>query len=114
MGRLVSVFTKKRIEELRKALIEYTDRTDIPILAEFCYKNEVDRRRLYEFPELADTMTRLISKKEAQLERLALENKINVRLACFSLKQLGWKETYDEQPVAPGKRLVIITQPAEN
>ena len=37
-------------------------------------------------------MALLIAKKEAQLERLALEKQIDSRMAIFSLKQLGWKD----------------------
>ena len=65
---------------------------DIPIIAEFCYKNKISRQRLYEFDELTDVMELIIAKKEAQLERQALKNEIDHSMAIFSLKQLGWSD----------------------
>lgn len=91
LGRPVE-YTPEIIENINEKLVCYIDTTDIPIVAEFAYKNNVRRQFLYENDILSDTIKRLIDKKEANLERQGLENKINHTMAIFSLKQLGWKD----------------------
>jgi hypothetical protein len=85
-------YTKKVLMELCEKLNKYIDDEDIPILAEFAYQNNVHRQRLYEYPELADTIKRCIEKKEANLEKFGLTGEINTTMAIFSLKQLGWND----------------------
>lgn len=85
-------YTPERIEQILINLDLYIANTDIPIVAEFAYQNRIPRQYLYEIEELTDTIKRLIDKKEANLERMGLENKINQTMAIFSLKQLGWKD----------------------
>ena len=85
-------YTLDKLEDIKSKLELYIDKTDIPIIAEFAYKNKIPRAKLYEFEELNYTIKRLIDKKEAQLERLALNKEINHTMAIFSLKQLGWKD----------------------
>ena len=94
-------YTKERIAEIKKAMELYIEENDLPIVAEFAYKNDVDRARLYEISDLSDTMKRLISKKEAQLEKLASFNVINATMAVFSLKQLGWRDKQDVAITTP-------------
>ncbi len=103
MGRPIE-YTEKKIEEIKGLFEEYINETEIPIVTEFAYRNNVLRQRLYEFDGISDTIKRCIDKKEAQLQRLALEGKINVTMAIFSLKQLGWK---DRQEVIHGGELPI-------
>jgi len=90
IGRPVK-YTDEKIQEIIALLNTYIEETQIPIIAEFCYKNNIRRQILYEIPELSDIQKRLIEKKEAQLERLGLEK--NNTMAIFSLKQLGWRDT---------------------
>lgn len=94
-GRPVE-YTPTRLEKIRKAMIKYTDESEIPILAEFAYTNNLPRQKLYEFDELRDAIKRLMAKKEAQLEVGALSGRLNAPMAIFSLKQLGWR---NESPV---------------
>ncbi len=94
-GRPVE-YTPARLEKIRKAIIEYTDESQIPILAEFAYLNNLPRQKLYEFDELRDAIKRLMDKKECQLEIGALTGGLNAPMAIFSLKQLGWR---NESPV---------------
>lgn len=84
------IYTPERIEQILIELDLYIENTDIPIVAEFAYKNHIPRQTLYELDPLRDTIKRLISKKEAQLERKALNREIDHTMAIFSLKQLGW------------------------
>ena len=90
-GRPVK-YTKEKLEEIRQAIEDYTKKTKIPILAEFAYKNDIRRGTLYDMPELSDAIKALIDKKESQLEKLALDQKVNTTMAIFSLKQIGWKD----------------------
>jgi len=82
-------------EELLDKLQQYVDETEIPILAEFAYQNHMNRSQLYHYDELSNAIDECREKKEAQLERLALTNKISRSMAAFSLKQLGWKDRID-------------------
>lgn len=96
-GRPVSVYTKKRLAELKKQMEEYTDKTAIPILAEFAYTHDVLRQELYKHPELGDTIKKMMHKKEAQLEKLALSGKAPPAMCIFSLKQLGWRDKQETE-----------------
>ena len=90
-GRPV-VWTPELISSTKEKLEKYIDESDIPVLADFCTKEKVLRQRLYEIPELSDTIKLLTQKKEANLELGCLSNAINPTMAIFSLKQLGWKD----------------------
>jgi len=95
MGR-PKIYTDEFIEALRVKLEAYINDNIIPIIAEFAYINDLYGQRLYAFAEknadFMDTMKKAISKKTAQLEKLSLENEINVPMSIFSLKQLGWSD----------------------
>lgn len=83
-------------DEITALLNEYTDTTEIPIVAEFCYLNGLIRQYLYEMSkdheDLSDAIKRCTEKKEVQLEKKALVGDVNHTMAIFSLKQLGWKD----------------------
>lgn len=100
-------YTIEVLNKIKEALEEYIDKTEIPIISEFCYKNGIRKQRLYEFEVLSDSTKKLIEKKEAQLERLSLQNKINTTQAIFSLKQLGWR---DKQEIEHKGNLTIHAQ----
>lgn len=88
-------YTKNVKKRLLKEFLAYIDETPIPIVAEFAYTHNISRQRLYEMPELSDAIKLCIAKKEANLEKFALANKINTTMAVFSLKQLGWTDKVD-------------------
>ena len=90
-----TVWTAEKIKETIKKMEEYTEEADIPILAEFAYQNNILRSQLYEYPEFADAIKRMLDKKEAQLEKLGAFNVINSTMAVFSLKQLGWTDKHE-------------------
>ena len=91
MGRPVE-YTKERISTIIEAMEEYIDKTDIPIVAEFAYKNNIRRQTLYEIDGFSDTLKKLTEKKEAQLEKMGLYGEVEKTMAIFSLKQLGWRD----------------------
>ena len=107
-------YTPEKIENIIEMLNQYIEETEIPIVAEFAYLNNIPRQRLYDLKDntLKRLMKKLIDKKEAELERLMLSGKQNVATGCiFSLKQLGWK---DRQEITGDKNapvaVTFITQ----
>ena len=85
-------YTVQFIKEKLNAMNEYIEATDIPILKEFCYTNDIPSNHIYDYKEFSESIKRLIDKKEAQLEKQALKNEVNCTMAVFSLKQLGWTD----------------------
>lgn len=90
-GRPV-IYTEKKLNEIIKAVNEYTDKTEIPILAEFAYLNDIRRSTLYDHKELSHAIKRLMEKKEFTLEKKAMASETNSTFAIFSLKQMGWRD----------------------
>lgn len=108
-GRPVSVWTEERLKKVKKEMHEYTEQADIPILAEFAYTYGYPREELYKHEELAHAIKNMMSKKEAQLEKLGLLNVVNSTMAVFSLKQLGWTDKQEVEHSA-GKELTEATK----
>src|SRR3990167_4371638 len=79
--------------KLLAALENYIKKTDVPILAEFALTQNILREQLYEMDELAYAIKKCAAKKEVGLERAALSGDAPVAFVCFSLKQLGWRDT---------------------
>ena len=84
-------YTEEVCNKIIKQVRDYTDTTECPKIAEFCYLNDIRKQVLYSHPEFSDSIKRLIEKKEAYLEQFGLDK--NNSMAIFSLKQLGWKDT---------------------
>lgn len=82
--------------DIAQKLHEYIENAEIPVIAEFCYKNNIRRDYLYEMAtndeELSNAIKRCIEKKEAQLEIKSLKGEVNPTQAIFSLKQIGWTD----------------------
>ena len=85
-------YNDTEIQDLLGKLRQYIEDTDIPILVEFAYMNDIPRESLYDYQEFSTLRKRCIDKKEAQLERKSLKGEIDKTMAIFSLKQLGWKD----------------------
>lgn len=104
---------KHNRKKLLKALNEYIDSHELPIVSEFAYLNGLNRTNIYEFPELTDALKRLIAKKEHALEVGALTGKYHATMAIFSLKQIGWKDTHahsldpNDPPAVPVEATVL-------
>ena len=96
-------YTDEVIDEIAETMNEYTNRTDIPIAAEFAWQNSIPKSTIYNLAEkhegLLDSIKRLTDKKEAQLERMCLNKEIEKTMAIFSLKQLGWKDKTETEHV---------------
>jgi hypothetical protein len=96
-GGAPPIYTKEKLAKMKKQIEAYTEKADIPILAECATEMDVLRQRLYEYPELSDAIKKLIQKKESQLEKLASFNVINTSMAIFSLKQIGWRDKQEHE-----------------
>lgn len=88
-------YTPEKLAEIEQAFLQYIAENDIPIVAEFAYISGIRRTTLYDHPELSNAIKACIDKKEAALEKLGLEGKVNSSMAIFSLKQLGWKDKHE-------------------
>jgi hypothetical protein len=98
----------KRVKELLELLRNYIDNTDIPIIAEFAYKNQVLRETLYDYSEFSTLLKELIAKKETVLERGMLSGDLVPAAAIFSLKQLNWSDKQKTEITGKdGKDLII-------
>jgi hypothetical protein len=78
--------------DLARQFEAYIEATEIPIVAEFASQRGVPRFLLYDWPEFSTLLKNCTDKKEAALERKALAGEINVVMAIFGLKQLGWSD----------------------
>ena len=107
-GRPVK-YTDDYVEMINDKLRIYTDITNIPIVVEFCYQNDIRKQRLYEDERFSDSLKRLLEKKESDLERKGLDG--NNTMSIFSLKQLGWTDTPEEIKDLPNK--ITITLPGQ-
>lgn len=88
-------YTPEQLEDLAKAFQDYIEdpQVAVPIISEFCSQQGIIKQTLYDHPDIFSTLLkRCVEKKEARLERLCLQNKINTSMAIFSLKQLGWTD----------------------
>lgn len=106
-------FNPEQMEELVKKFSEYIDNTDVPIIAEFAYKNDILKQELYDWPEFSNLLKKCVAKKESQLEKGALANKLNPTMCIFSLKQLGWSDKINHQ-VEETKIHIIMASEAKN
>lgn len=95
-GGRPATYTEEVVREICGQLDEYVKSNDIPNISRFAGISGVVKQRLYEFAKkydwFADAMKKCTEKKEAALEELALSGGINVSMAIFSLKQLGWSD----------------------
>jgi hypothetical protein len=91
-GRKITVYTPERLEQIENDILEYTENTEIPVLAEFAYLNGIIREELYKHKELSYAIKMLMAKKEYSLERKAIDGTVIPSFAIFSLKQMGWTD----------------------
>ena len=101
-------YSDNEIEHIAIKLTEYIDNTDIPILAEFANQAGILREDLYNYDEFFTLRKRAIDKKEAMLERKALNGEIDRTMAIFSLKQLGWSDKHELTPMDTVMRVTIM------
>lgn len=96
-------------ESLLLELEQYYEATPIPIIARFASDHDVPRELLYDWDEFSTLLKRCIAKKEAALEEKALSGDINVTMAIFSLKQLGWTDRTEQTVQGKGGGPIVIS-----
>jgi hypothetical protein len=92
---------------------KYINETEIPIIAEFAYQNNIPKARLYEQPELDELLKKCTAKKEAALERKSLAGEVNTTQAIFSLKQLGWRDKQQHELTGADGGPIVVKLPEE-
>lgn len=102
------LYDKEKIEEIKILLEDYIERMKVPVVADFAYRYKLSRQSLYDYPEFSTLLKRLIDKKESALELAALDNEINVPMAIFALKQLGWRDKQDIDMTTGGDKIPQI------
>lgn len=80
-------------DALLTAFICYVWETDVPIFKEFCWMNGVTTATIYEWAEFQPAIEWCRTKKEAMVERRAMENDKRAKFAIFQLKNMGWSDT---------------------
>lgn len=90
-------YSKKFLKELAEKFDEYIRNTEIPIIAEFAAQNGLYKQFFYDHDEFSDLIKKALTKKEASLERLGLEGKLNPTMVVFSLKQMGWSDRQEHK-----------------
>lgn len=96
-------------EALLIELERYYEETSIPIIARFAATHDVPRELLYDWDEFSTLLKRCIAKKEAALEEQALAGDVNVAMAIFSLKQLGWTDRNEQTLQGKGGGPIVIS-----
>lgn len=90
-------YTKKRLKEISRQILEYTDNEDIPSIAGFAFKYNVRKSALYEYyDDLSDALDRLKEKREMQIESLSLYNVLNPAISKMALMNLGWADKKED------------------
>lgn len=66
------IWTKEHLEEVAGWIYDYTEKTDLPSVAQFCFLYGVRHQRLGEFPELSEAREYLQAKRAFVCDRDAL------------------------------------------
>jgi len=85
-------FSPEQVKRLKEKFELYIEENSIPIIMEFTYKNNITKDILYDYAEFSDLLKKCVEKKQANLEKATLANKVNTAMAIFSLKQMGWRD----------------------
>lgn len=103
-------YTPELIAEITAKLDKYINSTDIPILAEFAYLNNMNRQLFYDYVEFLDILKKYQAKREAGLEKLMLSGKAHVAAGCiFALKNMGWKDNPPDADKPTAIQINIMT-----
>jgi hypothetical protein len=101
-------------DALAREFAEYIESQEIPIIAEFAYQHKIDMARFYDWPEFENLLKECIQKKQTALERKALKQDVNVTMAIFSLKQMGWSDKQETTHKGDAANPIVISEKAAN
>ena len=95
----------------------YIESEEIPILAKFASNQGFGKDLLYKWAETDEEFFNLIkkctTKKEAALEEKGLAGGVNVTMAIFSLKQLGWSDKQEQTLKGDANNPIAVTEVAK-
>ena len=101
-------------EALAQEFAQYIDSTDIPIIAEFAYQHHIDMSCFYDWPQFTNLLKECVQKKQSALERKALKQDVNVTMAIFSLKQMGWSDKQETTLKGDQAHPIVVSEKAAN
>lgn len=88
-----------KYDNLRQDIIDYTEKTEYPILKELCYLKHYNYDYVMQLQraneELSQSIKELLYKKESYLEREGIKGNLAQTMAVFTLKQLGWRDNIE-------------------
>ena len=105
-----------RYDNLRQDIIDYTEKTEYPILKELCYLKHYNYDYVMQLQrdneELSQSIKELLYKKESYLEREGIKGNLAQTMAVFTLKQLGWRDNIEVN--AENTNRITIVNDLEN
>lgn len=105
-----------RYDNLRQDIIDYTEKTEYPILKELCYLKHYNYDYVMQLQrdneELSQSIKELLYKKESYLEREGIKGNLAQTMAVFTLKQLGWRDNIEVK--AENANRITIVNDLEN
>lgn len=101
MARPQKVSDRQLIKGADEYLRECKEKNTFPIIKEFAIRMGISYNRLcergYENEELSNAIKRIHDTKEIVLERGAMTGQFQPSMAIFSLKQMGWRDKFEEK-----------------
>ena len=105
-----------KYDNLRQDIIDYTKRTEYPILRGLCYLKHYNYDYVMQLQradeELSQSIKELLYKKESYLEREGIKGNLAQTMAVFTLKQLGWRDNIEVK--AENTNRITIINDLEN
>lgn len=105
-----------KYDNLRQDIIDYTEKTEYPILKELCYLKHYNYDYVMQLQrdneELSQSIKELLYKKESYLEREGIKGNLAQTMAVFTLKQLGWRDNIEVK--AENTNRITIINDLEN
>lgn len=105
-----------KYDNLRQDIIDYTEKTEYPILKELCYLKHYNYDYVMQLQradeELSQSIKELLYKKESYLEREGIKGNLAQTMAVFTLKQLGWRDNIEVK--AENTNRITIVNDLEN
>lgn len=90
-------YSKTFIKNIARRFQEYIENTELPIIARFAADNGLYKGWFYDYDEFSNLLKEATTKKEAALQEKGFAGEINVPMAIFALKQLGWSDKVDHE-----------------
>lgn len=108
-------------DKILQEFAEYIESTQLPIVAEFSYQHGFGKGLMYDWAgeeneplaeRFSDLLKLCVTKKETALETQGLHGNVNVAMAIFSLKQLGWSDKQETTHKGDSANPIVISETA--